>query len=135
MSCIDVVVWHEVEAFHRSRMPMITWVSIVTGADPGFQARGGALKKNCAEWREARKFLGYFVWKITILRQKILFFPIAEGGANILAKNFRASLHSAQFFLSAPPLAWNPGSAPDDHCWFVQNWCNFYNSLPFIAYS
>ena len=34
--------------------------------------------------REARKCLGYFVWKITILRQKIIFFPIAEGGA----KNF-----------------------------------------------
>jgi hypothetical protein len=31
--------------------------------------------------RETRKFLGYFVWKITILRQKIIFFPIAEGGA------------------------------------------------------
>jgi hypothetical protein len=26
--------------------------------------------------REARKFLWYFVWKITILRQKIIFFPI-----------------------------------------------------------
>jgi hypothetical protein len=25
--------------------------------------------------------LGYFVWKNTILRQKIIFFPIAEGGA------------------------------------------------------
>jgi hypothetical protein len=32
-----------------------------SGADPGFQVRGGALKKNCAERREARKFLGYFV--------------------------------------------------------------------------
>jgi hypothetical protein len=31
------------------------------GADPGFQVRGGALKKNCVERREARKFLGYFV--------------------------------------------------------------------------
>jgi hypothetical protein len=31
----------------------------------------------------ARKSLGYFVWKITILRQKILFFPIAEGGVKI----------------------------------------------------
>ena len=32
------------------------------GADPGFQVRGGgALKKNCAERREARKILGYFV--------------------------------------------------------------------------
>jgi hypothetical protein len=28
--------------------------------------------------------LGYFVWKITILRQKIILFPIAEGGAKIL---------------------------------------------------
>jgi hypothetical protein len=27
----------------------------------GFQVRGGALKKKCAERREARKFLGYFV--------------------------------------------------------------------------
>ena len=26
--------------------------------------------------REARKFLGYFVWKITILRQKIIFFQL-----------------------------------------------------------
>jgi hypothetical protein len=31
------------------------------GADPGFQVRGAHLKKNCAERREARKFLGYFV--------------------------------------------------------------------------
>ena len=30
--------------------------------------------------REARKYLGYFVWKITILRQKIIFFPISGGG-------------------------------------------------------
>ena len=27
-------------------------------------------------------------------------------------KNVRTSLHSAQFFLSATPLTWNPGSAP-----------------------
>ena len=30
--------------------------------------------------REARKFLGYFVWKITILRQKIIFFSNFRGG-------------------------------------------------------
>ena len=30
--------------------------------------------------REARKFLGYFVWEITILRHKIIFFPILGGG-------------------------------------------------------
>ena len=78
----------------------------IPGADPGFQVRGGALKKiapsggrreNC--WgisceksrfyakksyyfqlrRKARKFFGYFVWKITILHQKIIFFPILGG--------------------------------------------------------
>ena len=27
-------------------------------------------------------------------------------------KNFRASLRSARFHLSAPPLTWNPGSSP-----------------------
>ena len=35
--------------------------NILTGADPGFQVRGAHLKKNCAELREARKLLGYFV--------------------------------------------------------------------------
>jgi hypothetical protein len=62
------------------------------GADPGFQVRGGALKKNCAERREALKYLGYFVWKITILRKKIIFFPIAEGGAKIFGV-FRVKNH------------------------------------------
>ena len=36
----------------------------ISGADPGFQVRGGgggALKKNCVERREGRIFLGYFV--------------------------------------------------------------------------
>ena len=50
------------------------------GADPGFQVRGGQILKNCAERREARTNLGYFVWKITILCQKILFFQILGGG-------------------------------------------------------
>ena len=62
------------------------------GADPGFQARGGggggAFKKIApsglpplgAILLSARKILGYFVWKITILRQKIIFFPILGGG-------------------------------------------------------
>jgi hypothetical protein len=39
-----------------------------------FKLGGGALKKNCAERREAQNFLGYFVWKIMILSQKIIFF-------------------------------------------------------------
>ena len=78
-------------------------------ADPGFQVRGGALKKNAPsggrretfwgisceksrfyakksdffQWRrEARKLLGYFVWKITILRQKIIWiWPFTLKGA------------------------------------------------------
>jgi hypothetical protein len=29
--------------------------------------------------REARNIFGYFMWKITILRQKIIFFPILGG--------------------------------------------------------
>ena len=48
------------------------------GADPGFQVRGRTWK-NCAEWREVRKFLGYFVWKITILRQKNHIFSNFRG--------------------------------------------------------
>ena len=42
-------------------MCMLHNMIYISGADPGFQARGGALKKNCAERREARTFLGYFV--------------------------------------------------------------------------
>ena len=80
--------------------------STITGADPGFQVRGGALKKiapsggrrenfwgiSCEKSRfytkksyffqlrrEARTFLGYIVWKITILRQTIILFPILGG--------------------------------------------------------
>ena len=78
----------------------------VAGADPGFQVRGGSLNKiapyrgrrenfwgiSCEKSRfyakksyffqlprEARKFWRYFVWKITILQQKIIFFPILGG--------------------------------------------------------
>ena len=35
--------------------------------------------------------------------------------------NFRASLRSAQFFLSTPTLTWNPGSAPDDLNMYIIN--------------
>ena len=49
----------------------------VAGADPWFQVRGDALK--IIERSEARKMLGYFVWKITILRKKIILFPILGG--------------------------------------------------------
>jgi hypothetical protein len=40
----------------------LTWRNTpLPGADLGFQVRGGRTLKNCAERREARKFLGYFV--------------------------------------------------------------------------
>ena len=68
-----------------------------SGVDPGFQVRGGALKKNCAERRETRKYLGYFVWKITILRQK-----------NHIFSNFRGGGGGAPGGAPPPP----PGSAP-----------------------
>ena len=64
------------------------------GADPGFQVKGGALKNI------ARKLLGYFVWKITILRQQILFFPILGGGGRRIP----------------PPPPPRPGSAPAMLC-------------------
>jgi hypothetical protein len=40
---------------NRCRQRLTIFQQITTWADPGFQVRGGALKKNCAERREARK--------------------------------------------------------------------------------
>ena len=55
-----------------------------SGADPGFQVRGGAHLKKLRRAEGGAKILGVFrVIKITILRQKIILFPIAEGGAKI----------------------------------------------------
>ena len=54
-------------------------VLLVQGWIQDFNFGGGVLKKIAPEQREARKFLRYFGWKITILRQKIIFFPILEG--------------------------------------------------------
>jgi hypothetical protein len=50
------------------------------GADPGFQIMGAHLKK-LRRAEGGAKILGYLVWKITILRQKIIFFPILGGCA------------------------------------------------------
>jgi hypothetical protein len=57
-----------------------------------FKLGGGAHLKKLHRAEGGAKFLGYFVWKITILRQKIIFFPIAEGGANIFGV-FRVKNH------------------------------------------
>ena len=94
----------------QQKIELYSVFTLTPGADPGFQVwggGGGALKKiapsggrrehcwgiSCEKSRfyikksyffqlrrEARKFLGYFVWKITILRQKIIFFLILGGG-------------------------------------------------------
>ena len=51
-----------------------------SGADPGFQVRGAHLKK-LRRAEGGAKILGYFVWKITILRQKNHIFSNFRGGA------------------------------------------------------
>ena len=53
---------------------------------------GGAHLKKLRRAEGGTKLLGYFVWKITILRQKIIFFSIAEGGAKIF-EVFRVKNH------------------------------------------
>jgi hypothetical protein len=55
-----------------------------SGADPGFQVKGGAIRKIAPSGGRRENFWGISCEKITILRQKILFFPIAEAGAKIL---------------------------------------------------
>jgi hypothetical protein len=63
-----------------------------TGADPGFQVRGAHLKKMRRAEGGAKNFEVFRV-KITILRQKIIFFPMAEGGAKIFGV-FRVENHN-----------------------------------------
>ena len=134
--CMRTLYYTNADVYRYSFFPrtIITW-NTISGADPGFQVRGGALKKiapsggggggrehfwgiSCEKLRfyakksyffqlrrEARKFLGYFVWKITILRQKIIFFPILGGGCAP----------------GAPPPPPPPGSAPAYHQLYVKS--------------
>ena len=60
-----------------------SYVIHLQGRIQDFKLGGAHLKKLCRA-EGARKLLGYFVWKITILRQKIILFPIAEEGAKIV---------------------------------------------------
>jgi hypothetical protein len=53
----------------------------MSGADPGFQVRGGALKKLRRAEGGAKFFLGISCEKSRFYAKKIIFFPIAEGGA------------------------------------------------------
>ena len=59
--CRPYIYWHN-RVTHASNLHVSTlYVLLYTGADQGFQVRGGAVKKKCAERREARNVLGYFV--------------------------------------------------------------------------
>ena len=49
-------------------------------ADPGFQVRGGAIKKNCTERREARNFIWVFRVKNHDFMPKNLIFSHFKGG-------------------------------------------------------
>jgi hypothetical protein len=87
---IGVFVYHECTMQRHAEMGDV--LTGKPGADPWFQVRGAHLKKvHRAEG--GAKILGYFVWKITILRQKIIFFPIAEGGTKIFGV-FRVKNHN-----------------------------------------
>ena len=62
------------------------------GADPGFQVKGGALKKISPSGGRCEKFWGISCEKSRFYDKKIIFFPIAEGGAKIFGV-FRVKNH------------------------------------------
>ena len=57
--------------------------SINAGADPGFQVRGAHLKKIAPSGRRCENCWGISCEKSRFYDKKIIFFPIAEGGAII----------------------------------------------------
>jgi hypothetical protein len=70
-----------------------TVLPLPQGRIQDFKLGGGdALKKIAPRGGRHEHFWGYFVWKITILCQKIIFFPIAEGAAKIFGV-FRGKIH------------------------------------------
>ena len=89
---------------------VIAWL-MEPGTDPGFQVRGGTLKKIASSGGRREKCWGISCEKKKILRQKIIFFPIAEGGANNFGI-FRVKNHDftpknhifSNFSGGAPPL-------------------------------
>ena len=61
--------------------PLISIVYCVQiqGADPGFQVRGGALKKNASSGGRHENFWGISCEKSRFYAKKIIFFPILGG--------------------------------------------------------
>jgi hypothetical protein len=64
----------------------------LTGADPGFQVRGGALKKIAPSGGRREIFWGISCEKSRFYAKKYYFFPLAEGGAKIFGV-FRVKNH------------------------------------------
>ena len=69
-------------------------IQYYSGADPGFQVRGGggALKKIAPSGGRCENFWGISCEKSRFYDKKIVFFPIAEGGAKIFGV-FRVKNH------------------------------------------
>ena len=92
---------------------------------PRGRSRGGRTRRVAPPPLKLEKiwFFGVKSWFFTRNTPQIFAPPSAIGKNTIFwrkivifhtkyPKNFSASLRSAQFFLSTPPLTWNPGSAP-----------------------
>ena len=62
------------------------------GADPGFQVRGHALKKNAPSGGRRENCWGISCEKSRFYAKKSYFFPMAEGGAKIFGV-FRVKNH------------------------------------------
>ena len=65
-----------------------------SGADPGFQGRGDTLKKIAQSGGRRENIWGISCEKSRFYAKKIIFFPIAEGGANIFGV-FRVKNHDS----------------------------------------
>ena len=64
-----------------THFPVLLCSLISPGADPGFQVRGGALKKIAPSGGRRVNFCGISCEKSRFYDKKIIFFPIAEGSA------------------------------------------------------
>jgi hypothetical protein len=107
----------------------------IPGADPGFQVRGGALKKIAPSGGRREIFFGYFVWKITILRPKIIFLSNFRGGARrvrpLLDRPLNTYINNMLVFFN-----W---ILTLDFCWcylpfsylFLYLWCLLFLDHPF----
>ena len=76
----------------RNEKKMVHKYSSYSGADPGFQVRGGALKQIAPSGGRREIFWGISCEKSRFYAKKIIFFPIAEGGAKIFGV-FRVKNH------------------------------------------